>query len=93
MGRIADGKHYRSGMARPIFLKLGDWGGWFSAYSANRKASSYRLGALFHELLHKNIVGGGFTHDQMNGTLTAIGAQSQIVGQNFTSDNVSQICF
>jgi hypothetical protein len=59
----------------------GDWGsgfwtGLFSPYAiSGGSATSYGLGTLTHELLHKKSVGGGFSHLDMNAALDAVGAR------------------
>ena len=58
--------------------------------------NSYGLGTLMHEILHKSLVGGGFSHDQMNGALDAVGAGVPGLGHSGglgTSDRIGQICF
>ena len=44
-----------------------------------------------HELLHKNIIGGGFTHDQLRSTVDAVGTVAT-VGRNAISDQIGKIC-
>jgi RHS repeat-associated protein len=57
--------------------------------------SAYALGVLMHELLHKNSVGGGFSHDiGMPLALDAIGAPAAKMGQTQgVSSRIGQICF
>ena len=76
-----------------IFLYLENWSGISSPYTSGGGASQYGLGTLFHEVLHKNIVGGGFTHEQIDAALKAAGAQSQTLYRNFDSDNLGRKCF
>ena len=81
-----------------IFLK-GDWGsGWLtgalSGYAnSNGTATSYGLGTLTHELLHKKSVGGGFSHSDMNAALDAVGAAGGTFGRNDISDRIARLCF
>ena len=55
--------------------------------------SSYALGTMMHELLHKQTVGGGFTHGQFDDALNAIGAYSRPPGTNGDSASLANICF
>ena len=82
-----------------IFLK-GDWGsglvtGVFSGFAnSNGTATSYGLGTLTHELLHKKSVGGGFSHDAMKQALDAVGAPGgDTYGRNDISDRIARLCF
>jgi len=81
-----------------IFLK-GDWGsgfltGLFSPYATSGgSATSYGLGTLTHELLHKKSVGGGFSHSNMNAALNAVGAAGGTFGRNDISDRIARLCF
>jgi RHS repeat-associated protein len=81
-----------------IFLS-GDWGsgvltGIFSPYAnSNGSATSYGLGVLTHELLHKKSVGGGFSHPDMNAALDAVGAQGNTLGRNDIADRIARLCF
>ena len=55
----------------------------------------YGSGLLMHELLHKQMVGGGFTHDQMFSALGAVGLspQDRTMGRSPISDLIGRICF
>jgi len=81
-----------------IFLN-GDWGsgfltGLFSPYATSGgSATSYGLGTLTHELLHKQSVGGGFSHSAMNAALDAVGAAGGTLGRNDISDRIARLCF
>jgi len=81
-----------------IFLK-GDWGsgfltGLFSPYATSGgSATSYGLGTLTHELLHKKSVGGGFSHSNINAALNAVGAAGGTFGRNDISDRIARLCF
>ena len=84
---------------RPIFLK-GDWGrgimtGLFSPYATSGgSATSYGLGTLTHELLHKKSVAGGFSHDAMTRALDVVGAAGgDTYGRNDISDRIARLCF
>ncbi len=84
-----------------IFLRLSNWYSWlnglFSPYiqGATGQINSYGMGTLTHEILHKQSVGGGFTHDQMDTALTAAGepAGTTTLGHNRESDGIAKICF
>jgi hypothetical protein len=73
-----------------VFIRGDAWGGFFSSYDGK-----YGLGTLMHELLHKQTVGGGFTHDQMANALSAIGmgAGDYTLGHNRNSDQIGRLCF
>jgi hypothetical protein len=87
----AEGLSQYNGTA--IFLVLDNWSGMLSPYSSGGGASQYGLGTLLHETVHKLIVGGGFSHSQIDAALKAAGAQTQTLGRNFESDNLGRICF
>ena len=57
--------------------------------------TGYGLGLLTHELLHKQMVGGGFTHQQMDQALDTAGAPSAMAPAttNPESGRIDQICF
>ena len=81
-----------------IFLNTSDWGsGWsglfspFSTWSGNPTA--YGLGVLTHELLHKETVGSGFSHQEMTRALDAAGAPGRDLGREDISDRIGKICF
>jgi RHS repeat-associated protein len=81
-----------------IFVRTGDWTGrWSSLFSSfatwGGKATPYGLGILTHELLHKQMVGGGFNHDEMRGALDAVGVSGFALGREDISDRIGRICF
>ena len=51
------------------------------------------MGTAMHEVLHKQNVGGGFTHDQMNAAIGAVGWPPITVGHNQDSDGIGKLCF
>jgi RHS repeat-associated protein len=77
-----------------IYIRADAWGpSWFG--SASMYAGSYGSGTLFHEVLHKKTVAGGFSHDQMDNALATVikGSLSVGLGLNAESDLLGQICF
>ncbi len=60
--------------------------------------NQYGLGTLTHELLHKNMIGGGFRHDrssdQLGNALRAVGVNpTNSWRQNGISRGIGSICF
>ena len=56
-----------------VFFRFDDWKGrlskfrtFFTAPPWREEINSYGMGTVMHEILHKQMVGGGFTHDQMD---------------------------
>jgi RHS repeat-associated protein len=80
-----------------IFLDSSDWsGGMFSPFVSSGSVNQYGLGTLMHELLHKQMVGGGFLHSQLTTALDAVGARAAALGRSGTaaiSDRIGSICF
>jgi hypothetical protein len=82
-----------------IFFRLDDWWSWvnglFSQYikGASGKLNYYGMGTVTHEVLHKQAVAGGFTHDQMDIALTAAGVPPITIGHNAESDGIGKLCF
>jgi RHS repeat-associated protein len=74
----------------PLVLGLGE-----SSMGANGVISQYGLGILLHEILHKNSVGGGFTHDQFDAAFARIGLSRRdaAYGREAQSDLMGKICF
>jgi hypothetical protein len=58
-------------------------------------AGQYGLGTMMHELLHKQAVGGGFSHSQMSTALARIGLSpgDYALGHNAISDQIGRLCF
>jgi len=82
-----------------IFLRSGDWGsgplaGIFSPFAnSDGSATSYGLGVLTHELLHKLSVGGGFSHGDMKAALNSVGAPGSTLGREDIADRIGRLCF
>ena len=79
-----------------ILIRQDDWTGitgQFVSGVSSQTVNQYGLGALLHEILHKQAVGGGFTHDQMQAALDAIGAPSPTLGRAAQADRTGQVCF
>ena len=60
--------------------------------SKGGQVNSYGLGTLLHEVLHKNSVGGGFTHENMSQALD-IAPCTGAGGHNTCSDAIAASCF
>jgi len=69
--------------------------GLFSQYikGASGKLNFYGMGTLTHEVLHKQTVAGGFSHDQMTTALNAAGVPPNTIGHNARSDGIGKLCF
>jgi hypothetical protein len=81
-----------------IFLHTSDWHGKWSSLDSpfskwNGTPTPYGLGVLLHELLHKQMVAGGFNHDQMRNALNKVGAPGAVYGREDISDRIRKICF
>ncbi len=79
-----------------IFIRKDMWEPFFmlsGPFYDNGNPSSYAMGTLMHEILHKGAVGGGFNHSQMEAALNSIGAYSRPVSQNGISASLASICF
>jgi RHS repeat-associated protein len=80
-----------------IWINSDNWSGLLSPYVNLGTPNSYGLGTMLHELLHKQDVGGGFTHypgdPQLENALKSIGALSPYVGRNAISNSLANICF
>ena len=80
-----------------IWLRSGQWNGGLSSLVSpyanwNGTATNSGMSILFHEILHKNLVGGGFSHDQMRGAFPA-GLGPKALGRNLESDRILKLCF
>jgi hypothetical protein len=66
-----------------------------SGFFEKQGTSSYAMGVLMHELLHKESVGGGFNHtNEMPNALNAAGAPPAKLGQGQdVGSRIGQICF
>jgi RHS repeat-associated protein len=78
-----------------IWINAGDWGPQLGGLVSSTFSGNYGLGTLLHELLHKQSVDGGFTHDQMAAALAAAGISpgDYGLGRNAISDQLGRICF
>ena len=79
-----------------IWVRANNWasGG---TYNSGNSASQYGLGTLLHEILHKKMVSGGFTHspgpEQLEDALRGIKQTDTYLGRNWISYNLGEICF
>jgi hypothetical protein len=77
----------------------GAWEGLTSQYihtfslSKGGQVNSYGLGTLLHEVLHKNSVGGGFTHENLAQALNIGACQDNGGGHNTCSQAIANSCF
>ena len=71
----------------------GGWKGLFSPFIVKMgQVNSYGLGTLLHEALHKQSIGGGFSHGDMSQAL-GISSCSPGTNHNACSDLIGQRCF
>ena len=77
----------------------GAWRGLTSQYiqtfslSKGGQVNSYGLGTLLHEVLHKNSVGGGFTHENLAQALNIGACQDNGEEHNTCSQAIANSCF
>ena len=91
-----------------VFFRFDQWNSWiFSSMTFNKfliknsgQVNYYGMGTAMHEIMHKQAVGGGFTHNtppDSRDFLTIIGTvvdvPPQTAGQNVISDALGEICF
>ena len=82
-----------------IFIDSGAWSpyglGLFNGPSyTSTGPSSYAVGTMLHELLHKQMIAGGFSHEQIDRALRALGAMPFDSGTaNAESLGLAHICF
>lgn len=81
-----------------IFLHSGKWAVWLSSLLSpyakwDGTATNYGLGVLFHEILLKQMINGGFSHSQMKRALNAVKAPFPDYGSEPIADRIRQICF
>jgi hypothetical protein len=87
-----------------IWIRAANWQGGvldpLSPFVSGGAVNSYGLGILLHEVLHKQMVGGGFNHnnpggDPMTRALNAMGLNqgNAVGGRNWQSDHISRLCF
>jgi hypothetical protein len=100
----ADGFSQFDGYA--VWFRLDDWYSWLKGYFSkflifsSGKINYYGMGTAMHEILHKQAVGGGFTHDVPPGPLdmgTAVNAVGWPPGinpdNNMLSEAFGRMCF
>lgn len=83
-----------------VWVSLDDWHNWIPGAAPltqmifhNGKVNYYGMGTLMHEILHKQAVGGGFTHPQMNTAITAVGWPLLTGGHEIRSEAIGKFCF
>lgn len=76
-----------------IFIDTTDWFNGSNYLNSSGQATGYGLGLLTHELLHKQMVGGGFSHHQMDQALDDAGAPGAISMAGIEASRIAQICF
>ncbi len=89
-----------------VWFRLNDWQswikGWFSGFliTSTGKVNYYAMGTVMHEVLHKQAVGGGFTHNKppdardMGAAISAVGWPSGMVpDHNPLSEAFGLLCF
>lgn len=83
----------------PVWFRLDDWHSWILGFGSKflepftGKLGHYGMGTVMHEILHKQTVGGGFTHDQMNTAIGTVGWPPLTVGNEDRSEGIGQLCF
>jgi hypothetical protein len=96
-GNYAEGLSQFNGDA--IWVRFDEWLSWlFRTLSphfltSKGKLNSYAMGTLMHEILHKQSVGGGFTHQQMNTAIQAVFGSLPITDENPDSVGIGNACF
>ena len=78
-----------------IWLRMGDWEPALGGLVPSSFEGAYGAGTMMHELLHKQGVGGGFSHTQLTIALANVGIApgSYSLGHNAISDQIGRICF
>jgi hypothetical protein len=78
-----------------IFIRSANWSGLASPYLGlfSGTPNQYGLGTLFHELLHKQSVGGGFSHGELQRALRTVGRNPVDFSGNGISRELGKICF
>jgi hypothetical protein len=101
----ADGLSQQNGDA--VYFRFNDWFSWLNGWSSKFQIVSfnplsllkpgqinyYGMGTVMHEILHKQAVGGGFTHDQMDQAIGAVGWPGLTLGHNNDSEGIGKLCF
>jgi hypothetical protein len=87
-----------------IFLRLDDWHSWIKGFPIDApmllffsgKPSYYAMGTVMHETLHKQVVGGGFGHPEMDTAIENVAkpnAPPYKLFHNNRSEGIGQFCF
>jgi RHS repeat-associated protein len=84
-----------SGLA--IFIRPDQWTphtGMMTGFISG-EVNEYGMGTMLHELLHKQMISGGFSHQTMNTALTAVGMGASNYGlyNNRQSEQIGKLCF
>ena len=102
MGDYAEGLSQFNGDS--VWVRFNEWFSWLSRtfpgtlgsylLTSSGHLNSYAMGTLMHEILHKQTVGGGFSHPQMDTAITAVlGYLPTALGRNSDSLGIGQLCF
>jgi hypothetical protein len=87
-----------------VWVDFDNWKSWIRAWFSpmlysprpfvgGQKVNYYGMGTVMHEVLHKQAVGGGFTHPQMDAAIGAVGGPFVYVGHNNQSEGIGRLCF
>ena len=101
-GNYAEGLSQLTGDS--VWVRYDEWFSWLSRLllhltggshflTSGGKLSSYAMGTLMHEILHKLAVGGGFTHQQMNSAIMAVFGSLPNTVDNVDSVGIGNACF
>jgi len=97
MGNYAEGFSQFNGDA--VWVRLNEWTSWTSRnlsvhfLTSSGHLNSYAMGTLMHEILHKQTVGGGFSHPQMDAAINAVGWPPPVQNENDDSVGIGKLCF
>jgi hypothetical protein len=97
-GSYAEGLSQFNGYA--VWFRLDNWHSWFKGYfsdfliNSTGRVNYLGVGTVMHEVLHKQAVSGGFTHDQMNTAIKAVFSSLPTAGSyNVESVGLGNACF
>ena len=87
-----------------VWVDLDEWHSWIRAWLSpmlyspkpfvgGQKVNYYGMGTVMHEILHKQAVGGGFTHPQMDAAIGAVGWPELELYHNNESVGIGKLCF
>jgi hypothetical protein len=82
-----------------VWVRLNEWTSWtsrnlsFHFLTSSGYLNSYAMGTLMHEILHKQTVGGGFIHTQMDTAITNVLGSLPVTNNNAESVGIGQLCF